>query len=213
MCRFCANLDARSNPNFIVAHLAGMGTDKGTHAMLLYSNALVALAGAFDGGTCRALKRRSLAGLVKISVSFVAEFKSASESDDTDHLTVAIHRKHLLWESFRRARDVLTSVRETDSPEDLQWALERSDSLAKVIVKLVAVTNGTAWDFQEAERTVIALADLVTEFCEWLMERTGEGPPNWAPDSLPSRADRLAVFLYDEAEQLAIERQKRFPAC
>lgn len=213
MCRFCANLDARFHRNSVVAHLAGLGTDKGTHALLLYSSALVAVAGAFGVGTCRALKRESLATLVKISASFVAEFKFALESDATDHLTVTIHRKHLLWESFRRARDVLASVRETDSPDDLQWALERSHSLGLVIVNLVAVTNGTEWDFQEAERTVLALADLVTEFCEWLMQRTGEGPPNWPSDSLPSRADRLAVFLYDEAEQLAIERQKRFPAC
>lgn len=212
MCRFCANLDARSLPDFVVAQLAGMGTDKGTHAMLLYSSALVALAGAFDGGTCRGLKRQSLATLVKISASFVAEFKCASERDNTDQLTVTIHRKHLLWESFRRARDVLTNARETDRSDDLQWALERGDYLAKAIVNLVAVTNGSAWDFREAERIVTALADLVTAFREWRMERTGEGPPNWSPNSLPSRADRLAVLLYDQAEQLAIERQKHFPA-
>lgn len=211
MCRYCANFDGRTHSDFIVANLAGMGADKGTHAMLLYSSALVALAGAFDGGTCRALKRRSFATLVKISASFVAEFKSASESDDSNHLTVTIHRKHLLFESFRRARDVLTNVRESARFDDLQWALERGDLLAKVIANLVAVTNGTEWDFKEAEGSVTALADIVTEFCEWQMERTGEGPPNWSPDSSASRADRLAMSLYDKAEQLAIQRQKRFP--
>ena len=211
MCRFCANLDRRSHPDFLVAHLASMATDKGTHAMLLYSSALVALAGAFDGGTCRALKRRSFESLVKISTNFLAEFKSASDSDDSDHLTVTIHRKHLLFELFRRARDILTTVRDAHSNSDVEWALERSDHLAKAILNLVGVTNGTEWDFKEAEGTVTALAGLVTELCEWQMERTGEGPPNWPSDSSASRADRLAMSLYDVAEQLAIKRQKRFP--
>lgn len=211
MCKFCTNLDARSHPDFIVAHLAGMGTEKGTHAMLLYSSALVALAGAIDAGTCRALKRRSFASLVKISTSFVAEFKFASESDDTDHLTVTIQRNHLLFEMFRRARDIFTTVRDTDGVADLEWTLERGDYLAKAILNLAVVTNGTEWAFKEAERVVTDLAGLITEFCEWQMELTGEGPPNWSPDSLSSRADRLAVFLYDGAEQLAIRRQIRFP--
>lgn len=211
MCRFCANPDARSHPGFIIAHLASMGTEKGTHAILLYSSALVALAGAFEGATCRALKRRSFTALVKISTSFVAEFKTAAEGDDTEHLTVTIHRNHLLFEVSRRGREIITAVRETDCDDDLDWTFERADYLAKALVSLLAVTNGTEWAFKEAERTVTDLADLVTEFCEWRMERTGEGPPNWSHDSLPSRADRLAVFLYDAAEQLAIKRQKRFP--
>lgn len=211
MCRFCADLKPRSLPESHVAHLAGMATDKGTHAMLLYSSALVALAGAFDGGTCRALKRKSFASLVKITTSFLAEFKVASDSDDPDHLTVTIHRKHLLFEMFRRARDILTTVRETDSDSDVEWTLERSDYLAKAILNLVGVTSGAEWDFKEAEGTVTALADLVTELCEWQMERTDEGPPNWPSHSPANRADRLAMSLYDVAEQLAIERQKRFP--
>ena len=108
MCKFCTNLNARSHADFIVERLARMGTERATHAMLLNSSALVALAGAIDGLTCRALKRRSFASLVKISTSFVAEFNFAIESDDTDHLTVSIQRNHLLFELFRRARDILT---------------------------------------------------------------------------------------------------------
>lgn len=210
MCRFCASPGAGSHPDFIVAHLASMGTEKGIHAMLLNSSALVALAGAIDGGTCRALKRRSFASLVKISTSFVAEFKFASESDDTDHLTVTIQRNHLLFELFRRARDILSTVHDSDGVADVEWTLERGDYLAKAILNLAVITNGTEWAFKEAERVLTDLAGLITEFCEWQMERTGEGPPSWSPDCLPSRADRLAVFLYDAAEQLAIKRQKRF---
>lgn len=211
MCKFCASLEASSHPDSLVAHLAGMATDKGTHAMLLYSSALAALAGAFDGGTCRELKRRSFKKLLKISTSFLAEFKAATHSDDCDHLTVTIHRKHLLFELFRRARDILTTVRETHSDSDVEWTLERSDYLGKAIMNLVGVTNGAEWDFTEAEGTVTALAGLVTELCEWQMERTGEGPPNWSPDSSGSQADRLAMSLFDAAEQLAIKRQKLFP--
>ena len=101
-------------------------------------------------------------------------------------------------------------MRDTDSLADLEWTLERSDYLAKAILNLAISTNGTEWAFTEAERVLTDLAGLITELCEWQMERTDEGPPNWAPNSLPHRADRLAVFLYDAAEQLAIKRQKRF---
>lgn len=211
MCRFCANRGDRPHPDSIVAQLAGLGTEKGTHAMLLYSSALVALAGAFDGGSCRVLKRRSLVGLLNISTCFVAEFKAATDSDDSDHLTVTIHRKHLLFELFRRARDIFTTVRGTHSDPDREWMLERGDYLAKAILNLVNVTNGAEWDFEEAERLVTDLAGLITKFCEWQMERTGERPPAWSPDSCASRADRLAMSLYDGAEQLAIKRQKLFP--
>lgn len=211
MCRLCANPVDRSHADFIFTQLAGMGAEKGTHVMLLYSSALVGLAGAFEGAACRALKRRSLAGLVRISTNFVAEFKVASESDDSDQLTVTIHRKHLLFEMFRRARDIITNVRRTDSAGDVEWTLERIDYLAQAVLNLVTVTNGTEWDLQEAERLVSDLAGLVTEFCEWHMECASEGPPTWSPDSIASRADRLAMSLYDAAEQLAIKRQKRFP--
>jgi len=211
MCRFCANLDRRSNSDFFVGHVASPAPDKGTRAMLLYAGALVALAGAFDGGTCRALKRGSFESLVRVSTMFLAEFKSASESDDSDHLTVTIHRKHLLFEMFRRARDILTTVRETHSDSDVEWTLERTDYLAKAILDLVGVTSRAEWDLKEAQGTLTALADLVTELCEWQMERTGEGPSNWPSNSSASRADRLAVSLYDVAEKLAIERQKLFP--
>ena len=212
MCRFCPNPVDRSPSEFIVPRLAGMGAEKGTHAMLLYSSALGDLAGAFDEGSCRALKRRSFAGLVKISTSFVAEFKAAAESDGSDQLTVTIHRKHLLIELFRRARDILTSVHGTNSIEDVEWTLERIDYLAAAILNLAAVTNATEWDFKEAEGLVGDLAGLVTEFCEWQMESTGEEPPNWSIESVASRADRLAMSLYDTAEQLAIKRQARFPS-
>lgn len=210
MCTFCTGLKNPFEPDIPLADLTRMGLDRGSHAMVLSAHAYAALAGAWNANSCRALKRRCLAILVTLTANFVAEFNFAQASEEPGHLTVTILRKQLLFELFRRARDLMTGLRDTDGEDDVRWALERGENLGKAMIDLASVANHSEWDFHEAERVLIDFANLVTELCERQMARTGKGPQAWTVDSPACRADRLAILLYDAAEEVAIKRQKRF---
>jgi hypothetical protein len=91
------------------------------------------------------------------------------------------------------------------------WTLERGEYLAKALVNLAQLAGGTELDFEEVERRLGDLAGLANAICEWQMELSGDGPPNCSVDTAAARADRLAMLLFDAAEDIAVARHKRFP--
>lgn len=211
MCILCEEPGSNSGSIFDAARVAAMATDKVTRASLLYASALVAIAHAFEPRGCRAVQRKAFTSLVKVSASFVAEFKAIGESDGATDLEVSIARRQLFFAVFRRAREVLGLKPEPDYLPDVLWTLERGEYLAKALVNLAQLAGGTEFDFKEVERGLSDLAGLANAICEWQMELTGEGPQSWSADSAAARADRLAMVLFDAAEDIAVARHKRVP--
>lgn len=206
MCPFCINGSDRYNMN--LTRMQFPACAKKTCAKLLYATALVHLATAFEPAACRVCKRQSFCRLVAVSRKFVAEFKESCGSEVSDHLEVSIVRRQLFFGVFRAARDVLALWPQAD----VLWTIERCEYLAQAFVNLGDTPRETESDFREVERRLTDLAGLATAICERQMELTGDGPSDWGSGSAAARADRLAMFLFDAAEEVAMGRQKRFPA-
>lgn len=207
MCPFCTNGCGRPCTTYHPEQYPDFAP--GTQATVLHALALVCVARGLEPAACRACKRLGLTHLVAVSRSIVAECRSAGSDDSGDQLTVALQCADLFFDLFRRARDLVGKVGDSDSPGDVLWTLERVRYLAKALANLAALAGGALFKVADAKRALTDLADLVTDVCEAQIAVTGEGQPEWHSAGPAYRADRLAVFLYDAAEQLDMASRGR----
>lgn len=184
----------------ITARSAEAAKDRLAQASILHAGALVALAGAFNPRACRDSQRQCLGSLVKASRSLVADFKTVGEGDGAN-----LHCEHLFWE-LHWPSSAIFGLHEKD-PDEV-WMLERDELIGKTLANLSEACSGSHLELKQMARAVREHGDLAEELCAKDVELTGKGPPDWDPESGAYRFDRLAVLLYDAAEQLEMRADK-----